>query len=178
MPIMLWICQVDVGKVGASPDRHRRPECPCGRSGPRCPARIPPPRRRQDHQGQAARRGIQRYALLPRGAGAHHPRFPLRYRGRHLHPAGRLRRRRGHPVPPSASMIPSWNLRSPPTVPTACPSLVWHGKPPPPSACRCICIPPWYKGAGGDVNDLLKVRVENTELCQRYMAAGRHAMSR
>ena len=27
------------------------------------------------------------------------------------------------------------------------------------------------QGAGGDVNDLLKVRVENTELCQRYMAA-------
>ena len=30
---------------------------------------------------------------------------------------------------------------------------------------------PVVQGAGGDVNDLLKVRVENTELCQRYMAA-------
>ena len=30
---------------------------------------------------------------------------------------------------------------------------------------------PVVQGAGGDVNSLLKVRVENTELCQRYMAA-------
>ena len=30
---------------------------------------------------------------------------------------------------------------------------------------------PVVQGVGGDVNDLLKVRVENTELCQRYMAA-------
>ena len=30
---------------------------------------------------------------------------------------------------------------------------------------------PMVQGAGGDVNSLLKVRVENTELCQRYMAA-------
>ena len=30
-------------------------------------------------------------------------------------------------------------------VPAALPSLVWHGKPLQPTACRCICIPPWYR---------------------------------
>ena len=53
----------------ARADRHRRAERTRGRPGPRGPAQFLAARRRAHHKGQAARRGLERHALLPEGAG-------------------------------------------------------------------------------------------------------------
>lgn len=44
----MWICQIDGGTGGAYPDRHRRMEYPCGRSGARGPAQVPAPQRHEN----------------------------------------------------------------------------------------------------------------------------------
>ncbi len=63
----MWVCQLDVGEaepvqiVTGAWNIHAG----C------CQAQVPPPRRRQDREGQAPGRGVLRYALLPEGAGPH-----------------------------------------------------------------------------------------------------------
>ena len=93
----MWVCMVDVGAeqpvqiVTGAQNVHE------GDLVPVAQAQLVPPRRRAYHEGQAARRGVLRHALLVQGAGSDAERCAGRIRGRHLDSEQRgLHRRRGH----------------------------------------------------------------------------------
>ena len=68
----MLVTQIDVGE-SEPVHLHRRMERACGGSDPRGAAQLSAARRREDHQGEASRRALQRYALLHQGAGRDHP---------------------------------------------------------------------------------------------------------